>query len=93
MDIDQDDTKIQESILSLSDDDGDYGGLDEKEDKITMLNETQRYDLATKGYCMLDPPLKEQLVVDTVQGYIRQNFEQNSVERGLIRLIMGEIIF
>eukprot|EP01084_Bolivina_argentea_P124493 220593_1 len=71
-----------ENILSLSDD-------DTTDDKLTLLSDTQRQQMTTNGYCILDDPLNNEKAVCIVQGYIRNNFNQIYMIKDLIRIIIN----
>jgi len=71
-------------ITSLSDDDE----KENKEDKLTLLNDLQRKELNENGYCMMSDPLKDERNVFAVQGYIRHNFSENCMIPDLIRTII-----
>ena len=73
--------ETDENILSLSD--------DEEEDKLTTLTDKQWEKLKSDGYCELDDPIKDEMIVNIVSGYIRSNFSDDCMIIALIRIIIN----
>ena len=71
----------EEAIKSLSDDE-----KEEIEDKLTSLSPSQRDELQSNGYCVLDN--KHDKFISAVQGYIRSNFGTKCMAAELIQTIV-----
>ena len=72
-------------IASLSDDEDDEDAA--LEDKLTNLNDDQRRELETHGYCTHDP-LDNAQVADTVRGFIRSAVARDLMLRDVVRIIV-----
>eukprot|EP00484_Ammonia_sp_Unknown_P023556 CAMPEP_0197027108 /NCGR_PEP_ID=MMETSP1384-20130603/7080_1 /TAXON_ID=29189 /ORGANISM="Ammonia sp." /LENGTH=489 /DNA_ID=CAMNT_0042455905 /DNA_START=36 /DNA_END=1505 /DNA_ORIENTATION=- len=80
--IDDDMKELEtENAGSLSD--------DEEEDKLTILTEQQWQQMRSNGYCALDDPLKDEIVVNTVVGWLRRSFPENWKILPLLRMIVN----
>lgn len=74
--------QLQITSLSESDDDEDY-----TIDDTSNLNDEQRVELKTHGYCTHDP-LENTEVADTVRGFIRLHATRDFMLRDVVRIIV-----
>jgi len=60
---------------------------DEDQDESTVLTDIQWQQLRSDGFCILDDPLKDEVAVYAVCGYLRRNFTAKCMVEPLTRLI------
>ena len=59
------------------------------EDKLTTLTDEEWNKVKCDGFCELEDPIKDEVAVNIVQGYVRENFTKKCMVIALIRIIIN----